>query len=409
MDDTSHLLDELSFERPVNGKRLTKSTLFIGVLFALLACVFVYIFRSISAATAVKVLEIQYSVAQKAENVGSLNASGYVVARLQSTIAAQVTGRINEILFDEGQHVSRGQIIATLDDKEQVSAVTLAKAELALANDKYVAAVSKANDADPIFSRTKKLVQSHSISQNVYDKERSEFDVLQNAVRVAAQEVEVSKARLAVVEQHLENTKIKAPFSGIVTAKTAQPGEVVSPMSAGGGYTRTGICTVVDMDSLEVEVDVSENYINRINVNQSAEVRLGAYPDLKIPAFVVAVIPSADRAKATVRVRVGLREKSSKIVPEMGAQVVFLDSSDSVSPSRSGGVLIPREAVTIDSNSHQATTFVVSDNKSARRVIQLGETTGTDVKVISGLSSGDLVIVSSERNIKDGSRIKIIN
>lgn len=252
-----------------------------------------------------------------------LDASGFVVARRQATVSATVGGRVLEVLIDEGSRVTRGQVIARLDDEPYRLALDQVSAQAAASHAQLQAAQTAFANAQPIYERNQKQRAGGFISAQDFDNAHAAFDTVHSALAVQQRAVAVSAAAVASARRNLTDTVIRAPFSGVVTYKGAQPGEIVSPAAAGGGYTRTGIGTIVDMDSLEVEVDVSENFITRVHPGQPATVRLNAYPDWDIPASVIAVIPTADRSKATVKVRVGFRTQDARILPEMGARVAF--------------------------------------------------------------------------------------
>ena len=252
-----------------------------------------------------------------------LDATGYVVARRQATVSATIPGRVTEVLIDEGSRVSAGQVIARLDDQPYRLALEQVKAQAAAARSQLAAAQVAFHNAQPIFERNQKQQSAGFLSAQDFDNARAAYDAARTALDVQQRGVEVSDTAVAAAQRNLTDTVIRAPFTGIVTYKGAQPGEIVSPQAAGGGYTRTGIGTIVDMDSLEVEVDVSENFIDRVHPGQPATVRLNAYPDWDIPANVIAVIPTADRSKATVKVRVGFKTRDERILPEMGARVAF--------------------------------------------------------------------------------------
>lgn len=256
-----------------------------------------------------------------------LNASGYVIARRQATVSAKLTARVTEVLIDEGQHVTEGQVIARLDDTNIRAAHARDSAQLAQAQASQRAAQVALANEQPLFTRMQQQLERGISSQQDFDTAKARFEAARAALDVSTQAVAVADANLAIAQRNLDDTVVRAPFSGVVTVKAAQPGEMVSPVSAGGGFTRTGIGTIVDMDSLEVEVDVSESFINRIAAGQEVTVRLNAYPDWTIAGRVITVVPTADRAKATVKVRIGLEESDARILPEMGARVSFLGAA----------------------------------------------------------------------------------
>jgi RND family efflux transporter MFP subunit len=253
-----------------------------------------------------------------------LDASGYVVARRQATVSAKITGKVVAVLIEEGQRVEAGEVIARLDDANARAQVTQAAAQVAQQRANLAAARVAFDNAGPMFDRNRAQFAAAFISAQTFDEAKASHDAAHAALDVATRAVAVAEASLAVMQRNLDDTIVRAPFGGIVTVKAAQEGEMVSPVSAGGGFTRTGIGTVVDMDSLEVEVDVSENFISRVGTGQAATITLNAYPDQRLPGRVVAIIPTADRAKATVKVRVGFEQRDAGVLPEMGARVAFL-------------------------------------------------------------------------------------
>ena len=259
-----------------------------------------------------------------AEGASLLDASGYVVARRQATVSSKITGRVTQVLIEEGQHVRAGQVIARLDDSNMRAGLDQASAQVQTAQASLRLAQITAAEAGPKYRRSQDLHGRGFLSDQAVEDARLAFDTAQANVVLAGRQVGGAAASLEVARRNVADTIVTAPFDGVVTVKAAQPGEIVSPISAGGGFTRTGICTIVDMDSLEVEVDVAESFINRVREGMPATVKLDAYPDWTIPAEVIAVIPTADRSKATVTVRVGFKVKDPRIVPEMGARVAFL-------------------------------------------------------------------------------------
>jgi len=256
----------------------------------------------------------------------ALDASGYVVAQRQATVSAKAIGRVVDLRIEDGQRVREGEIVARLDDTNTRAALLAARAQVAQAQASLDAAKVALADAGPIFERNQKQRAAAVISAQDFDADKATYNAAQSDLNVKQSMLEVARAGVEVAQRNEDDMTVRAPFDGVITVKVAQKGEIVSPMSAGGGFARTGIGTIVDMDSLEVEVDVSENFINRVHVGQAATVRLNAYPDWGIPASVIAIIPTADRSKATVKVRVGFKEKDPRILPEMGARVSFMNS-----------------------------------------------------------------------------------
>jgi RND family efflux transporter MFP subunit len=340
-----------------------------------------------------------------------LDASGYVVARRQATVSAKLTGKVVMVAIEEGQSVERDEVIARLDDTNAQAAVAQARAELAQSKANFMAADVAFANAKPTFERNEAQFVRAVISAQTFDTAKASYDAARTGLDVAARGVEVAATRLALAERNLDDTIVRAPFAGVVTVKAAQEGEMVSPMSAGGGFTRTGIGTIVDMTSLEVEVDVSESFINRVAPQQPVTVRLNAYPDWAIPARVVAIIPTADRAKATVKVRVGFEAADERILPEMGARVAFLDAPEQRDASRTTSsssqrpVLVPKEAVQVDGDT--GVVFVVADGGVERRTVRLGAQSAAGQIVLAGLAAGTRLARGDLGSLVDGTRVRV--
>ncbi len=328
------------------------------------------------------------------EGSSLLDASGYVVARRQATVSSKITDKVVEITIEEGDHVKEGQILARLDSTNTGAALALAEANSR-------AAETALDDARPIYLRSRRLLDEKAISQEAFDLAKANYDAAQSSAAI-------NDHALAVARVNEDDTIVRAPFDGVVTVKAAQPGEIVSPISAGGGFTRTGICTIVDMQSLEVDVDVAESFINRVHAAMPAAVTLNAYPDWKIPAEVIAVIPTADRSKATVSVRVRLNAKDPRIVPEMGARVEFLDQSTAPKAAAARQVTVPPEAVQHD-EAGGAVVFVLNGGTVERRAVRLGASTREGQIVIAGLTAGDEIATGASGPLSDGMKVTIVN
>jgi RND family efflux transporter MFP subunit len=341
-----------------------------------------------------------------------LDASGYVVARRQATVSAKITGKVVSVAIEEGQHVERDQVIARLDDSNARAMVAQMHAQLEQSKANLVAAEVAFANAVPTFRRNEQQLARAVISVQAFDTAKASYDAVRTGLEVAARAVEVAEANLALAERSLDDTVVRSPFAGIVTVKAAQEGEMVSPISAGGGFTRTGIGTIVDMSSLEVEVDVSESFINRVEPEQPVTVKLNAYPDWSIPARVIAIIPTADRAKATVKVRVALDDGDERILPEMGARVAFLPRESPAVPSaptsftRQRPLVVPREAV--QANGDTGVVFVVAEDSVERRTVRLGAQTGANQLVLSGVTAGTRVALGDLSLLADDVRVRIV-
>jgi HlyD family secretion protein len=350
-----------------------------------------------------RVTEVQTVAARESTGSGIertvLNASGYVTARRQATVSSKVTGKVVELHVEEGMKVQEGQVLARLDDTNVKTSLRLAEAQLASATNGLAETRVRIKEADQELERQRGLVKSRVATQADYD--HAEASALALKARLVQQESDVSVAQRQVAywEQQLDDTIIRAPFSGIVTSKNAQPGEMISPVSAGGGFTRTGICTIVDMESLEIEIDVNESYINRVEAGQAVEATLDAYPDWKIPCKVIAIIPTADRQKSTVKVRVGFDKLDRRILPEMSVKVAFRESGGS-GPVAGRTVLVPKSA--IHQEDGHSIVLVVQNGKAERRAVTVDGTRGDDVLVSAGVGAGERVIGIWPDGLKDG-------
>jgi RND family efflux transporter MFP subunit len=334
-----------------------------------------------------------------------LDATGYVTARRQATVSAKITGKVQDVRIEEGQHVEAGDILATLDDSEARVDADLRRAQVAAARAQLDEARATSANADREYKRQQDMAERKLTSVSALDAARTQSEALAARVSSQTSSVKVAEEALQAAQVQLGNTIVRAPFGGVVTVKAAQPGEMISPISAGGGSIRTGIGTIVDMDSLEIQVDVSEAYINRVQPNQKVEAVLNAYPDWRIPASVIAIVPTADRSKATVKVRIALGVKDPRIVPEMGVRVAFLESRESASNAHAPprGVLVPAEAIRQDGG--KDVVYVVKDGRAERRAVSLGGTLGESREVQAGVSSGDAVVLEAPTNLKDGDAV----
>lgn len=338
-----------------------------------------------------------------------LDASGYIVARRRATVSSKVTGKVVKVMLEEGQRVEAGQVIALLDDSNWRAALAQSKAQLQQAEANVASAQTAFDDAKPIFERSEKQKAAAVISAQSFDESHAQFNVAHNNLLIAQRGLEAARAGVEVAQRSLDDTVIRAPFAGIVTEKAAQPGEMVSPISAGGGFTRTGIGTIVDMDSLEVEVDVSENFINRVRPQQPVTIKLNAYPDWDIPGSVIAMIPTADRAKATVKVRIAIKQKDPRIIPEMGARVAFLSDDEphaaGADKKAAAGVVIPADAITTSGTT--SIVFVVHGSTVERRAVRLGGKISSGQIVSAGLEAGNIVALGDLSKLNDGTRVRV--
>jgi RND family efflux transporter MFP subunit len=355
------------------------------------------------------VIAVHTSMAQPMTSGGPstsvLDATGYVTARREATVSAQITGTMTEVLIEEGDHVKAGQVLARLDDTSQRAALAQAEAQLHSAQALLVQFQAQLAQDQRDVRRAEDLVQRKLVSEQAVEQARTLVDTHGAQLEQQRKQIELAAANVRSAHVQLDYCTVRSPFTGVVIAKAAQVGEIVSPFSAGGGFTRTGIGTLVDMDSLEIEVDVNEAYINRVQPKQPVASVLNAYPDWKIPSHVIAIIPTADRSKATVKVRIGLDAKDDRIVPDMGVRVSFLEEQKPVEqnapPPR--GVLVPTAALRREGD--KDVLFVLKDGKAQRRTVTLGAAFGNSRQVESGVSPGEAVIVDAPAELKDDAAV----
>jgi len=341
--------------------------------------------------------------AQQTDTV--LNASGYVNARRYATVSSKITGRVRDVLIEEGMAVEEGQVLAHLDDSNIRAAWELTRAQEISAQRGLQETQALHEEAELNYERQKELVRQELASAASLDRARALATSLAAREQRNQADVEVARRQTEIYQRQLDDTVIRAPFGGIVVAKNAQPGEMVSPVSAGGGFTRTGIGTIVDMSSLEIEIDVNEAYINRITAGQGAEATLDAYPDWKIPAHVIAIIPTADRQRATVEVRVGFDELDDRILPDMGVKVAFREAGEVEAESDvRSGVLIPSAALRRDGG--RDIVYVAAAGKAERRAVSSQDYRNDMVLIESGLQPGETIIVEAPAELADGIEIE---
>ncbi|MFY8123286.1 MAG: efflux RND transporter periplasmic adaptor subunit [Silanimonas sp.] len=356
---------------------------------------------------------VDTSVARSAADAGPptlLDASGFVTARRIATVSSKVTGRVAEVLIEEGMKVEEGQLLARLDATDASAQLELASAQQASSESQLAEARTQLTLAETTLKRQQELIGRQLVAQSAFDQAKADRDA--RAARLASLEkaVEVARDQRALTAIGVDNTQIRAPFAGVIVAKAAQPGEMISPVSAGGGFTRTGIGTLVDMDSLEVNVDVNEAYIGRVQPKMVVNAVLNAYPDWTIPGSVIAIVPTADRTKATVKVRIALDSKDPRIVPDMGVRVSFLAPVDADAPKPTGAfvpeaaIVQPSPAVEGEEPARPA-VFVVEDGVAKRIEVTLGEEANAERHVTAGLSGGEAVIVAPPKGLADGARV----
>ena len=346
------------------------------------------------------------AIAAGSSSASVLDASGYVVARRMATVSAKITGKVREVLIEEGMRVEQGQVMATLDPIDAGAQRQLSASQLDAARSQVANMQAQLRQAEADAQRLQTLSAQQLVSRSQYEQALSQRDALRAQLQSAQRNVVVAGNQLSISDLNVDNTIVRAPFSGVVTAKAAQPGEIVSPLSAGGGFTRTGIGTIVDMESLEIEVEVGEAFIGRVKPGMPVEAVLNAYPEWKIPAEVIAIIPSADRGKATVKVRVALKQKDPRIVPEMGVRVSFLEAPQAQAQDKPQGVRVPGAAI-VKRDGQDVAFALKEDNTVEQRALKTGIALGDDRQVLSGLTAGDTVVLDPPETVRDGVKVKM--
>jgi RND family efflux transporter MFP subunit len=403
--ETSDLLRELRIDR--SQPRRARGRWLLATLALLVVAGALWLAWGRTVAPVVRTATARAPVAGGTSSV--LDASGYVTARRQATVSSKITGKVTQVLIEEGQRVTEGAVLARLDDTDARAQLAMAQAQLMAARSQEGEIRAQLAQAERDHARQQELFDRQLVSAQSLDAALAQRDTLRAKLANHAHQVAVAREGVAVAEVNLDSTVIRAPFSGVVIAKAAQPGEMISPTSAGGGFTRTGIGTIVDMDSLEIQVDVNEAFINRVTPEQPVEATLNAYPDWKVPGSVIAIIPTADRSKATVKVRIAIKQKDSRIVPDMGVRVAFLSTQPAAAPAAAPtGVLVPAEAVqAVQSTGDAGVVFVYADGKVERRTVSLGQTRGADREVTRNLRAGERVVLAPPPSLKGGDAVRL--
>lgn len=341
-----------------------------------------------------------------------LQATGYVTARREATVSAQITGALSQVLIEEGEHVKQGQVLARLDDSAQKASLAQAQAQLSAARALVVQYQGQLEQARRDNQRNQDLIARNLVSHQALETSQTQVATLAAQVLSQQRQVDLAQATVQGAQVELDYTTVRAPFAGVIIAKAAQAGEIISPISAGGGFTRTGVGTIVDMDSLEIEVDVNEAYINRVQPDQAAQAVLDAYPNWTIAAHVIAIIPTADRSKATVKVRVGIDHKDARILPDMGVRVSFLELSTKISSAAAAAaadsapqsVLVPSSAVV--ERAGKSVVFAIDGTRAHQWVVSPGQTYA-DLRAVTGLVPNTRVVRSPPAQLNDGDALVI--
>jgi HlyD family secretion protein len=394
-------LDDLRIERGAGQKSQPRLWLVVAVVVFLALIGAALWWHSRSGAVVVQTAAARGSEASAGGERVVLNASGYVTARRAATVSSKVTGKVVEVLIEEGLKVKAGQILARLDDANVKASLKVAEAQLASAKAALEQTRVQLKQASQEFQRVTELAKQHIASQSDLDLAEANAKSLQAHLAQQELDVTVAERQVAGWQQQLDDMTIRAPFDGVITTKDAQPGEMISPVSAGGGFTRTGIGTIVDMGSLEIEIDVNESYINRVEPGQAVAATLDAYPEWKIPCKVIAIIPTADRQKSTVKVRVGFDQLDPRILPEMSVKVAFRDRGGAAATLT---VTVPKTAV--QSRDGRDVVFIVQNGRAERRAVTVSDAQGDAAVLSAGLSAGEKVIVNPPADLKDGAAVQ---
>jgi RND family efflux transporter MFP subunit len=407
MDRSKELLDSLRIERNAPPPPRSLRWLWIALAVVVVAVVAAV---GVPMLAGDKSVEVHVASATAIGGVGGnasvLDATGYVTAHRMATVSSKITGKVKQVFIEEGQHVDAGYVMATLDPIDANAQRSLAQSQVAAARSQVESMQAQLRSAQADAARMQEMASRKLVSRQQLDQAIALRDNMKAQMEAAQHNVQVASDNAHIADLGVDNTIVRAPFAGVVIAKAAQAGEIVSPLSAGGGFTRTGIGTIVDMDSLEIEVDVNEAYIGRVQPKMPVEAVLNAYPDWKIPSEVITIIPTADRSKATVKVRIAFKSKDPRIVPDMGVRVSFLEKVQAPSAANAkSGVLVPATAIVSRNGTDVA--FVVTGDKVQRRALKLGRTLGDDREVLDGLAGGDSVVTGPPEKLADGAQVRI--
>jgi len=405
MPSDSRSLEELRIDR--NARNSGGVPVFVWVAIVVLLAGAAGAWRWMRAPRAV---EVKTTVVEEPRTAGPgdgavLNASGYVVARRRATVSSKITGRVIDVLVEEGKPVRKNQVLARLDPTTYEKALALVEAELEATRRAVAENRVRLEQARLTLQRNKALRAEGIVNQADLDSADTEVRALEARLALSEEQVRVSERQVALRQNDVTDTVILAPFDGVAISKDAQPGEMISPVSAGGGFTRTGICSIVDMSSLEIEVDVNESYINRVSPAQRVEAVLDAYPEWRIPGRVIITVPTADRQKATVLVRIAFDKLDPRILPDMGIKVAFL-GAETPAAAAATPVTIAKSALRTEAGS-QVVYVVTGDNRVERRAIRVGPVRNDRVEVISGLTPGERLVLEPPAVLKDGDRVVV--
>ncbi|MGN6521223.1 MAG: efflux RND transporter periplasmic adaptor subunit [Dokdonella sp.] len=410
--EKSDLLQQLRIDRSAPAEHAGRGAgawigALVGVLALGIAAVGGWWFLRDAKAIEVDAVTASAPSAAGAGPLAVLQATGYVTARRQATVSAQITGTLVDVLIEEGERVEAGQVLAHLEDTAQRAQLAQAEAGYRAAQAQLAQVAAQLAQSRRDVARAEELVGRKLVSKQAVELARTQVDAQAAQLESQRRQVDVAKAAVVGARVQLDYCTVRAPFAGVVIAKAAQPGEIVSPLSAGGGFTRTGVGTIGDMDSLEVEVDVNESYINRVTAKQPVEAVLDAYPDWKIAGHVIAIIPTADRGKATVKVRVAMAQKDPRIVPDMGVRVSFLEDSGKAQAAAAEppkGVLVPSSSIV--QRDGRSVVFALDGDRARLRAVTPGQTYA-DQRLVEGIGLGTRIVRQPTAELVDGARVAI--
>jgi RND family efflux transporter MFP subunit len=338
-----------------------------------------------------------------------LTASGYVVARQRASVSSEVAGRLEALYVSEGSRVREGQVLGVLRNEDQRAAVASAQAALRAEEAARVEAEASARELALQLRRSRELLERGLVSRAEFDEIEAREEVARARVASAAAEVENARSRLRAARIDLDKTFIRAPFAGAVLRKEAEVGEIVSPIPSSGGLTRGAIVTMANLATLEVEVDVNEGYVGRAREGMRAEIALDADPSERYPGRVRQIVPTADRQKATVQVKVAFDSLDARVLPEMGAKVTFLADA---APAPDGGAAVPTGAVIVPGaavreREGRAVVFVVEDGRAAARTVAPRPMGRDRVILTGGVAAGEMVIVEGPEDLADRTPVRV--
>jgi HlyD family secretion protein len=398
MNSTKSLLSDLRIEGKARRTKRSFPIRFVLVLFLAAAGAFVWWRTQIWAP------EVRTAIATVSDTGPKtvLNASGYVVARRAANCGAKVTGRVVDLSFEEGVRVKEGDVLARLDDSDALTSLNLAKAQLAVARSAIEQIKVQSDLAERTLVRETALAQTKVETDLGFDQAKANAAGLKAQLKLQEAQIVSAQRQVEVLQAQEDDYTIRAAFSGVVTSKDAQPGEMISPLATPGGFNRTGLCTIVDPNSLEIEVEVNEGHLNKVTPGQPVVATLDAYPDWPIQATVFTIIPTADRNKGTVKVRIKFNSRDPRILNQLEVRVAFLEPPQNT--PRRPGVLIPRLA--LQDKGPDQFVWIVKDGHAQRQTITVADYVGDQVLVSAGLKGGEAVVVDNHADLSEGERIK---